>query len=77
MTDEFLKPLSKVEAGTTVKLVSVDAGRGLKQRLAAMGLLPNVGITVIRNWHCGRLIVNVKNTKVVLGRGMAHKIMVR
>lgn len=77
MTDDSLKPLSQIEAGQTVKLVSVDAGVGLKQRLAAMGLLQNVQITVVRNWHCGRLIVNVKNTKVVLGRGMAHKVMVQ
>ena len=77
MTDDSLKPLSQIEAGQTVKLVSVDAGIGLKQRLAAMGLLANVQITVVRNWHCGRIIVNVKNTKVVLGRGMAHKVMVQ
>jgi Fe2+ transport system protein FeoA len=77
MTDDSLKPLSQIEAGQTVTFVSVDAGGGLKQHLAAMGLLPNVRITVIRNWHCGRIIVNVKNTKVVLGRGMAHKVMVR
>lgn len=77
MNENPLKPLSQVEAGQTVRLVSVDAGIDLKQRLAAMGLLPNVQITVVRNWHCGRIIVNVKNTKVVLGRGMAHKVMVR
>lgn len=77
MISDSAKPLSKVEAGTTVRFVSVDAGHGLKQRLAAMGLLPNVRITVLCNWHCGRLIVNVKNTKVVLGRGMAHRVMVK
>ena len=77
MNENPLKPLSQVEAGQTVRLVSVDAGIDLKQRLAAMGLLPNVQITVVRNWHCGRIIVNVKNTKVVLGRGMARKVMVR
>ena len=47
MNDDFLKPLSQIEAGATVKFVSVDAGVGLKQRLAAMGLLPNVQITVV------------------------------
>ncbi|RKY11827.1 MAG: ferrous iron transport protein A [Planctomycetota bacterium] len=77
MTDDSLKPLSKIEAGRTVKLISIDAGIGLKQHLAAMGILQNAEITVVRNWHCGRIIINVKNTKVVLGRGMAHKIMVR
>ncbi|MHC5061682.1 MAG: FeoA family protein [Planctomycetota bacterium] len=77
MISDSARPLSKVEVGTTVTFVSLDAGGELKQRLAAMGILPNVRITVIRNWHCGRIILNVKNTKVVLGRGMAHKVMVR
>ena len=77
MISDSARPLSKVEAGTTVTFVSIDVGGDLKQRLAAMGILPNVRITVIRNWHCGRIILNVKNTKVVLGRGMAHKVMVR
>ena len=77
MISDSPRPLSKVEVGATVTFVSIDAGGDLKQRLAAMGLLPNVRITVLRNWHCGRIIINVKNTKVVLGRGMAHKVIVQ
>jgi len=70
------KPLSEVPAGQTVRLISVDAGQGLKSRLAAMGLLTNVSIHVMRNDFCGQLIVRVKNTKVVLGRGMSQKVLV-
>jgi len=72
-----LKPLSAVTDGQTVTLVQVDAGRGLKSRLASMGLLPNTEITVISNTHPGPFMISVKKTKMVLGRGMAHKIMVR
>jgi len=72
-----LKPLSAVLDGQTVTLVQVDAGRGLKSRLASMGLLPNTEITVISNKHPGPFMISVKKTKMVLGRGMAHKIMVR
>jgi len=65
-----------VAAGQTVKVVKIDAGRGLNSRLAAMGLVPNTRITVVSNGHPGPFVLNVKESKVMLGRGMAHKIMV-
>ena len=76
MQDKHLRPLSVVMAGETVKLAKIDAGRGLNSRLASMGLLPNVEITVVRNSHPGPFVINVKGSKMMLGRGMAHKIMV-
>ena len=69
-------PLNEVRSGTTVRIVEVEAGHSLKNRLAAMGLLPNVQIRVVRNDGAGQIIVNVKNSKVILGRGMSHKVFV-
>jgi ferrous iron transport protein A len=77
MEQEKVIPLSKIQAGQTVKLVSVEAGRGLNSRLAAMGLLPNVEITVVNNGHPGPFVIGVRGSKMMLGRGMADKIMVR
>jgi len=65
-----------VAAGQTVRVVKIDAGRGLNSRLAAMGLVPNTQITVVSNGHPGPFVLSVKESKVMLGRGMAHKIMV-
>lgn len=76
MKDKQARPLSKVQAGETVKLVGIEAGRGLSSRLASMGLVPNVEITVINNTHPGPFVISVKNSKMMLGRGMANKIMV-
>jgi len=71
-----LKPLSAIQDGQTVTLVQVDAGRGLKSRLASMGLLANTEITVISNKYPGPFMISVKKTRMMLGRGMADKIMV-
>ena len=71
-----VKSLSKIKSGETVRLVSIEAGRGLNSRLASMGLLPNVEITIVSNGHPGPFVVKVKQSKVVLGRGMADKITV-
>ena len=71
-----IKPLDKIAAGAVVKVVTVEAGSGLNNRLAAMGLLADVQIRVIRNDGAGQIIINVKNSKVILGRGMSHKVFV-
>jgi len=69
-------PLSMVNSGRRVRLLAIRAGRGLQARLAAMGLVPGVELEVIRNSHHGPFIVSVKDTRLVLGHGMAHKIEV-
>ena len=76
MKNKQLIPLSMVKAGEKVKLVSVNAGRGLNSRLAAMGLVPDVEIIVVSNGHPGPFVISVKDSKMMLGKGMAHKIMV-
>jgi ferrous iron transport protein A len=70
------KPLSQVAEGQTVNIVRIDGGRGLRVRLATMGLLPNTQITVIHNGRSGPFVINVKNSKMALGRGIVDKIMV-
>ena len=70
-------PLSVVRNGETVRLVSVRAGRGLQARLASLGMVPGVEITMIRNDYHGPMIVAVKGSRLVLGRGMSGKILVQ
>ena len=76
MVKRNIQPLDKIPAGGAVRIVSIDAGTSLKNRLAAMGLLVDVDVHVVRNDGAGQIIVNVKKTKVILGRGMSHKIFV-
>ena len=70
-------PLSLVRAGSRVRLVSVQAGRGLAKRLADMGFVPGDEIQVVSNGVPGPLVVLVKGSRLVLGRGMAEKILVK
>lgn len=69
-------PLSMVKAGDKVRLVSVNAGRSLNSRLSAMGLVSDVEITVVNNGQPGPFVISVKDCKMMLGKGIAHKIMV-
>lgn len=70
------KLLSTTKAGETVRLVRIDAGRGLNSRLAAMGLVAGTALRVVSNGHPGPFVLIVKDVKVVLGRGVAQKIWV-
>lgn len=70
------KLLSTTKAGETVRLVRIDAGRGLNSRLAAMGLVAGTELRVVSNGHPGPFVLIVKEAKVVLGRGVAQKIWV-
>ena len=76
MEEEKRRSLSEIRAGETVTLAGIEAGRGLHSRLASMGLVTNVEITVVSNNEPGPFVISVKNSKMMLGRGMAHKIMV-
>ena len=69
-------PLTTVQVGRRVKLVSVEAGQGLKGRLAAMGLVSGVEIEVLRDSPPGPFLIAGKRSRIMLGRGMANKIMV-
>ncbi len=69
-------PLSMAKQGSTVQVSSIAAGREFNRRLAEMGIFPSVKLAVIKNAGAGQFVVRIKDTRLVLGRGMAHKIMV-
>lgn len=69
-------PLTIVQSGKRVYVVGMTGGGGLRGRLAAMGLVPGTQIEVIRNLSPGPVIINVRGSRIMLGHGMAQKIMV-
>ena len=68
--------LSTVPSDAEVELVRIDAGRGLVARLAAMGLVPGVTLRVLNNAGRGPFVLAVRSGRIVLGRGVARKVMV-
>lgn len=68
--------LSQIKSGTTVILKEILADRLAKAKLSSMGLLPGVEFKVIRNDVAGPVIIAIKNSRFVLGRGLSCKIKV-
>ena len=65
-----------VRPGEAVTLVDVKAGRGLQRRLADMGLTPGTQIRVINSQMPGPVIIDIRGSRLVLGHGVAQKILV-
>jgi ferrous iron transport protein A len=69
-------PLSMLSAGEEAQLVDIRGGHGIRRRLSAMGLNPGMKVTVVQNAMRGPIILGVMDSRIALGRGMAHKILV-
>ena len=76
MTVKKAVKLSKIEAGVTVIFNDFTAGHELRTRLATMGMVPGTDMKVVSNMRRGPVVINIKGSKIALGRGMADKIMV-
>ncbi len=69
-------PLSLASVGETVEVVAVRAGWGLQRRLADLGLTPGVKVRVISSGKPGPVVLDVRGSRLALGYGVAHRIMV-
>ena len=72
-----LLPLTAVGPGREVTLISIAGGRGLRARLTDMGLFEGMKLKVIHSHRPGPCIILVGGTRLILGHGMAQKILVK
>ncbi len=69
-------PLAMARDGELVTVIGVRAGWGLQRRLADMGLTPGIQIRVINSQMPGPVLIDLRGSRVALGRGVAQKVMV-
>jgi|GEM_PF-176075 len=69
-------PLSTITPGENVKIINIKGGKHFLHRLICMGL--NIGdeIEILSNDFHGPFLIKVRNTRLGIGHGMAHKIFV-
>ena len=73
---ENLICMSDVKDGKTVKIASIDGGWEYRKRITGLGFVKGCEVKVLRNESKGPLVVKVKGSKFVLGRGEASRIFV-
>jgi Fur family ferric uptake transcriptional regulator len=72
-----LLPLSDAPKGERLVIARLDGGPMARARLMAMGLRMGDEVDVITNSGKGQLVVGVDYKRIVLGRGLARKLMVQ
>lgn len=69
--------LSDVDVGSVYMIVSYQHfGRRLRKRICDLGLTPNCPINIIINSRSGPVLVEIRGTRIAIGRGTARKIEV-
>ena len=71
-----MMPLSMASPGETVEVATVRAGWGLQRRLADLGLTPGIRVRVVSSGKPGPVVLDVRGSRLALGYGVAHRIMV-
>ena len=73
----LIKCLTECDLGTELIVRGVNAGQGAKRRLAHLGIVP--GVKIIKKKSApfrGPINIIVRGTSLVLGRGLASRILV-
>ena len=69
--------LRQMQSGQSGKVVEIQGGHGLVNRLSALGIRPGKKITKVSSMLMrGPVIIQSGNTRIAVGFGMANKIIV-
>jgi Fe2+ transport system protein FeoA len=75
--NDIEKTLADLEDGESGIILSISGGRSLSKRLADLGLSSGTMITVVRKTlFSGPVQIKVCGSMLVIGRGLASKIIV-
>jgi ferrous iron transport protein A len=72
------QPLSVVAGGTKIRVISLLGGRGFNARAIGMGISPGCTLTVLKQSRgkSGPILVGLGDHRLMVGHGMAEKIIV-
>ena len=73
----MMMSLSMIQTGEKVEVIGIRGGFSVQQRLESMGFVPGSAIQMVSNQVDGPAIIKVKESRVALGRGLMHHIMVK
>jgi Fe2+ transport system protein FeoA len=69
-------PLRTLSFGKEAKITKIIGGCNLTKRLSEMGLTYGTKIKVVSEFCGGPVLIEVRDTRLALGRGVATKIYV-
>lgn len=69
-------PLAMLSESEEAKIVELSGGRGLVRRLSEMGFTYGTKVKVMYSGSPGPVLVDIRGSRIALGRGVAMKIIV-
>lgn len=69
-------PLAFLPVGSEGKIIEFHGGRGMMQKMAEMGFTQFTKLRVVSSNFPGPVLVDVKDSRIALGGGIAMKIIV-
>ncbi|MDD5014810.1 MAG: FeoA domain-containing protein [Atribacterota bacterium] len=69
--------LSDKKNNEKLVLINIRGGYGVYHKLLDMGLVPGVTFEVCHNHGLGPIAISLKGTKLMLGRELAEKLIVK
>ena len=70
-----MMPLTMAKTGETVTIRKITGSDEVRQHLAELGFVVDSDVTVV-NEVAGNLILQVKDSRIALGRTMANRVMI-
>lgn len=69
--------LAQVQENNKAKVIDIQGGQRIRQRLGQMGIHPGDIVTILRYGALrGPILIEIHGSQVALGRGIASKILV-
>jgi Fe2+ transport system protein FeoA len=72
-----MMPLNLLQRGEQAEILVIRGGFHVQQRLESMGFVPGTHVEMVTNQMDGPVIINVKDSRVAVGRGLLHHIYVQ
>jgi len=71
------RPLTAAGGSQIFKLDRISGGTEIQARLAALGFVPGAEVELMNSHRAGSVVVGLKESRLVLGFGMAQHVWVR
>lgn len=68
--------LNRAPVGKPLRIVGIEGGHGARRRLATLGLREGMDVRVAHSTDSGPVVIEIHGGRLVLGAGMADKIVV-
>ena len=69
--------LKELKTGERAVIKEIMGGINLRRKLVQLGLIPGTEVKIVENRKFGPVIIEVFGTRLIIGEGMAGKVVIK